>query len=82
MIRNRPNYDLLVRHNVSRVLYSDGDLQKGSPTAETRSLRNDAVLSSRASNTLHILQGSGIGPSDLVRRAGVDVVAKFKTYSA
>ncbi|KAK8085885.1 hypothetical protein PG997_007156 [Apiospora hydei] len=85
VVKDRPNYDLLVRHKVTRVIYPDGDPQKGPPTVEMRSLQDGTVFTSRATrevilsagaiHTPQILQRSGIGPSDLVKRAGIEVVA-------
>ncbi|KAK8070303.1 hypothetical protein PG994_006919 [Apiospora phragmitis] len=85
VIRDRPNYDLLVRHKVTRILYPNNDPEKGPPMVEMRSLRDGAVFTSVATqeviisagaiHTPQILQRSGIGPPDLLKRAGIDVVA-------
>ncbi|KAK8115455.1 hypothetical protein PG984_011957 [Apiospora sp. TS-2023a] len=85
VIGDRPNYDLLVKHKVTGVLYPDGDPHEGPPAVEIRSLRDGSVFTSRptreviisagAVHTPQILQRSGIGPSGLLRRAGIDVVA-------
>ncbi|KAK8109690.1 hypothetical protein PG999_007827 [Apiospora kogelbergensis] len=77
VIEDRPNYDLLVRHKVTRVLYPDGDPAQGPPMVEVRSLRDgnvftvrpiaEAILSAGAIHTPQILQRSGIGPQAFLR---------------
>ncbi|KAK8880077.1 Oxygen-dependent choline dehydrogenase [Apiospora arundinis] len=86
VIDNRPNYDLLVRHKVTRVLFPNKtDPQEGPPAVEVRSLRHGTVFTVRATaeviisagaiHTPQILQRSGIGPPNLLERAGIDVIA-------
>ncbi|KAK8023418.1 hypothetical protein PG991_006657 [Apiospora marii] len=85
VIGDRPNYDLLVRHKVTRVLYPDNNSQKGPPTVEIRSVSDETIFTKRPSrevilsagaiHTPQILQRSGIGPRVLLQRAGIDVVA-------
>ncbi|KAK7991236.1 hypothetical protein PG988_000030 [Apiospora saccharicola] len=54
VIEDRPNYDLLVRHQVTRVVYPDNDPRKGSPTVEIRSLLDeDAVFTKRPIRPSH-----------------------------
>ncbi|KAK6822012.1 hypothetical protein PG987_014837 [Apiospora arundinis] len=61
VIDNRPNYDLLVRHKVTRVLFPNNtDPKEGPPAVEVRSLRHGTVFT---------------GPPNLLERAGIDVIA-------
>ncbi|KAK6855186.1 choline dehydrogenase [Apiospora arundinis] len=86
VINDRPNYDLLVRHKVTRVLFPNNtDPKEGPPAVEVRSLRHrtvftvkataEVIISAGAIHTPQILQRSGIGPPDLLERAGIDVIA-------
>jgi choline dehydrogenase-like flavoprotein len=80
---SRPNYDLLVKHQVIRVIYTDGALH-GPPLVEVRSLANDAtfnitakaevVLSAGALHTPTILQRSGIGPAPSLEAMNIATV--------
>jgi choline dehydrogenase len=79
----RSNYDLLVRHQVIRVIYPNG-LDKGPPTVEVRSLADnrmfnitpngEVILSAGSVYTPTILQRSGIGPASVLKAAGIPVV--------
>ncbi|KAF2175443.1 GMC oxidoreductase [Zopfia rhizophila CBS 207.26] len=79
----RPNYDLLVKHQVTRVLYPNGTTS-GPPLVEIRSLDDDhlfnvttkaeVIISAGALHTPAILQRSGIGPASFLSTAGIPVV--------
>ncbi|KAL1799433.1 hypothetical protein ACET3X_003470 [Alternaria dauci] len=80
---SRQNYDLLVKHQVIRVVYTDG-VSQGPPLVEVRSLEKDktfnmtakaeVVISAGALHTPTILQRSGIGPSPSLQAMGIDTV--------
>ncbi|KXX77652.1 Oxygen-dependent choline dehydrogenase [Madurella mycetomatis] len=80
----RSNYDLLVKHQVTRVIYSDGNTESGPPIVEVRSLDDDrlfnvtataeVILSAGAIHTPTILQRSGIGPASFLNSADIPVV--------
>ncbi len=79
----RPNYHLLVRHQVTRVTYPRG-AKKGPPRVEVRSLADNSlfnitaeaevILSAGTFHTPTILQRSGIGPASFLQAAGIPVV--------
>ncbi|KAH8898132.1 GMC oxidoreductase-like protein [Thozetella sp. PMI_491] len=86
VIASRTNYDLLVKHKVRRVVYDDAYLSKQkTPRVEVLSLedgettlvtaRLEVIISAGSLHTPQILQRSGIGPGDLLREAGIDIVA-------
>lgn len=80
----RNNYDLLVRHQVTRVTYPNGLNSSGPPQVEVRSLatgrvfnvtaRAEVIISAGALHTPTILQRSGIGPALFLRSAGIPVL--------
>ncbi|CAN9346117.1 unnamed protein product [Alternaria alternata] len=82
---SRPNYnyDLLVKHQVIRVVYPN-DVSKGPPLVEARSLAGDetfnvtarveVVISAGALHTPTILQRSGIGPAPSLEAMGIITV--------
>jgi choline dehydrogenase-like flavoprotein len=80
----RPNYDLLVNHQVTRVLYPNGNTRSGPPRVEIRSLSNntffnvtakaEVILSAGTFHTPAILQRSGIGHAPVLRAAGIPVL--------
>ncbi|KAK0719235.1 hypothetical protein B0H67DRAFT_149205 [Lasiosphaeris hirsuta] len=79
----RPNYDLLVKHQVVRVVYPQG-LSLGPPRVEVRSLADnqlfnvtakaEVVISAGALHTPTVLQRSGIGSASVLGAAGIPVV--------
>jgi len=83
----RPNYDLLVSHQVVRVVYPHraGHLKSaGPPLVEIKSLtdgtlRNvsaaaEVIISAGSLNTPMILHRSGIGPASVLKKYGIPVV--------
>lgn len=80
----RTNYDLLVRHQVIRVVYPKGVTGSGPPVVEVRSREDDhvfyvtsdeeVILSAGAFHTPAILQRSGIGPEAFLDEAGIPLV--------
>jgi len=79
----RSNYHLLIKHQVTRVLYPDG-LQSGPPIVEVRDRSDDSlfnvtaeaevILSAGTFHTPTILQRSGIGPASFLADAGIPLV--------
>jgi choline dehydrogenase-like flavoprotein len=81
---SRPNYDLLVKHKVRRLVYAKG--KTGPPAVEILSVDDpktllnvtaklEVIVSAGALHTPQILQRSGIGPAALVKAAGFELVA-------
>jgi len=82
----RPNYDLLVKHQVVRVIWpkSTPGNKSGPPIVEVRSradnklfnvtAKAEVVISAGVFNTPAILQRSGIGGSSVLNQAGVKTV--------
>ena len=80
----RPNYHVLLNHQVTRVVYGKGCAAKAPPFVEVRSLGDDSVFNVTArlevvisAGTFHtptILQRSGIGPSDFLEELGIETV--------
>ena len=80
----RPNYDLLVGHQVVRVAYPHpGHVASGPPLVEMKSLsdghlRNitataEVIISAGAIHTPTILHRSGIGPASVLKSYGIPV---------
>ena len=80
----RSNYDLLVNHQVTKVVYPNG-LTSGPPLVQARSLTGSSVLinvtanaeviiSAGAMHTPTILQRSGIGPASFLSSAGIPLL--------
>ena len=77
----RSNYDLLVRHQVVRVLWPEENPKSGPPIVEVRSradnsvfnvtARAEVILSAGVFNTPVILQRSGIGKASILTQAGI-----------
>ncbi|KAK5661361.1 hypothetical protein OQA88_11259 [Cercophora sp. LCS_1] len=80
----RPNYHLLLKHQVVRVIYRSNDLRSGPPIVELRSTESkdlfnisatkEVILSAGAFNSPAILQRSGIGPAPFLKKAGIPVL--------
>jgi choline dehydrogenase-like flavoprotein len=80
---NRSNYDLLVKHQVIRVVYTDG-ASHGPPRVEVRSLSEDVtfnvtakaeiIISAGALHTPTILQRSGIGSAPSLYATNITMV--------
>lgn len=83
----RPNYHLLVKHQVARVVYPKRNTKSGPPTVEVRPLdgspsfnvsaKNEVILSSGVFGTPAILQRSGIGPASFLKSANIPVVLEL-----
>ncbi len=84
VVGSRTNYHLLVRHQVTRLVYPGGELKARPPVIEVRSLQDgrvstltakaEVILSAGAFGTPVILQRSGIGPAEFLRNANIPVV--------
>lgn len=80
----RSNYDLLVKHQVVRVVYPEDVTGSGPPLVEVRSRDDDdvfnvtagaeVILSAGAFHTPTILQRSGIGPAAFLDEADIPLV--------
>ncbi|SPN96992.1 related to alcohol oxidase [Cephalotrichum gorgonifer] len=80
----RTNYDLLVKHQVIRVVYPEDTTGSGPPLVEVRSRNDDRVfnvtanaeviLSAGTFHTPTILQRSGIGPASVLDEAEIPLV--------
>lgn len=81
---SRFNYDLLVKHQVTRVVYPGGDPKAGPPIVEMRSIdtgkltnvtaKAEVILAAGTFGTAAVLQRSGIGPASFLKRANIPVV--------
>jgi choline dehydrogenase len=79
----RPNYDLLVKHQAIRVVYTNGT-SSGPPLIGVRSLIDghvfnvtataELIISAGALHTPTILQRSGIGPASFLKAAKIPLV--------
>lgn len=84
VVKTRDNYHLLVRHQVTRLLYPGGDTTAGPPLVEMRSLNSgelanisvkaEVVLSAGVFGSTSVLQRSGIGPAAFLKSLGIPVV--------
>ena len=82
----RKNYDLLVKHQVIKVVYANGT-SSGPPLVEVRSLTDngmfnvknqaEVILSAGAVHTPTILQRSGIGPASFLKAADIPTVIEL-----
>lgn len=83
VVGSRSNYDLIMRHQVTRVVYPKGP-NSGPPRVEVRSLadnnlfnitvKGEVVISAGALHTPTILHRSGIGPASVLRSARIPLV--------
>ena len=84
VIAKRPNYHLLVKHQVARVVYPNGNIKSGPPLVEVRPLngsqlfnvsaKNEVILSTGVFGTPAVLQRSGIGPAAFLESAKIPLV--------
>jgi choline dehydrogenase-like flavoprotein len=84
VVADRPNYHLLVKHQVARVVYPKQNTKSGPPLVEVRplaggplfniSVKNEVILSSGVFGTPAILQRSGIGPAAFLKSLDIPVV--------
>ena len=85
VIGSRKNYDLLVKHKAIKVVYGKNNTDlKGPPKLVIKSLENNSTLEATANlevilsagpiHTPQILQRSGIGPTNLLKKAKIDLV--------
>jgi choline dehydrogenase len=87
----RSNYHLLVKHQVTRIIYPRG-IESGQPVVEIRSLddgRNtnvsanaEVIISAGAFQTPAILQRSGIGSRSLLKDADIPVLLELSGVGA
>ena len=92
VMNGRSNYDLLVQHKVTRVLYRAGQEQSGPPQVEIRSLTDGAttvlkakaevVISAGSLHTPQILQRSGIGPPNILKQANISLLVDLPGVGA
>ncbi|KAF2998793.1 hypothetical protein E8E13_000420 [Curvularia kusanoi] len=88
---SRPNYHILAKHQVTRVIYGNG-LAHGPPVVEARSLAGDerinitaraeVIIAAGAFNSPAILQRSGIGSRTVLNAAGVPVLHELPGVGA
>jgi choline dehydrogenase len=79
----RSNYHLLMKHQVTRIVYSNGT-GFGPPIVEVRSIVNnhianitanhEIIITAGALHTPAILQRSGIGPKSVLRKLKIPVI--------
>jgi len=79
----RSNYDLLVRHQVVRVIYPEG-VESGPPLVEVQPVGGgkafnvtagaEVIISAGVMHTPTILQRSGIGPKGFIEEAGIPLL--------
>jgi choline dehydrogenase-like flavoprotein len=84
VVANRPNYHLLVKHQVARVVFPKGNTKSGPPLVEVRpldgsplfniSVNNEVILSAGVFGSPTILQRSGIGPAAFLESAKIPLV--------
>ena len=92
VVDSRKNYDLLIQHMVTRVLYQKGQEQAGPPQVEIRSLRDnlttlihikaEVILSAGSVHTPLILQRSGIGPPEVLKLANIPLLTDLPGVGA
>ena len=80
--RQRSNLNVIVNALATRVLFRNREavgveFRRGGVTQTVRA-RREVILSGGAFNSPQLLQLSGIGPADLLRQTGIDVIADLK----
>lgn len=85
-IVERPNFDVITRHKVQRVVFDEDlratgveftarDVEEGEEAEVVKvRARKEIVLSAGTVHTPQILQLSGIGPVELLEEAGIEVL--------
>jgi choline dehydrogenase len=77
--RRRRNLDVIVDATATRIVVKDGKAHKveyrRDGVIEAVTARREIIVSSGVFNSPHLLQRSGIGPADLLRRFDIPVVA-------
>jgi choline dehydrogenase len=86
VIERRKNYDLLIKHKVTRVIYGE-DPNAGPPKVEIQNLADmsvkvatanlEVVISAGSIHTPQILQRSGIADAAFLQKAGIKLVANL-----
>jgi choline dehydrogenase len=90
-IMPRSNYHLLVKHQVTRIVYPDG-IESGPPIVEIRTLADgemvnvtsnaEVILAAGTFQTPAILQRSGIGSKSLLKDANIPVLYELPGVGA
>ncbi len=77
--RKRPNLRVVTRAHVTRIVFQNGRaagvVYRHRGTEWTVRASREIVLSAGAINTPQLMQHSGLGPADLLRRHGIEVLA-------
>ena len=76
--RRRPNLRVVTRAHVSRIVFEDrravGVAYRHRGTERTAGAGREIVLSAGAINSPQVMQLSGLGPGELLRRHGIEVL--------
>ncbi|KAK0642866.1 GMC oxidoreductase-like protein [Cercophora newfieldiana] len=90
--KGRENYHLVVRHQVTRLVYPSGDPTAGPPLVEIRSVdsgetanitvKAEVVLSAGVFGSTAVLQRSGIGSASFLKNLGIPVVVDLPGVGA
>jgi choline dehydrogenase-like flavoprotein len=84
--RRRPNLKVVTRALASRILFSGrravGIAYRRNGTHHTARANGEVILAGGAFNSPQLMQLSGLGPTDLLRRHGIDVIADMPGVGA
>ncbi|HEU5272325.1 MAG TPA: choline dehydrogenase [Xanthobacteraceae bacterium] len=84
--RRRPNLEVVTRALASRILFSGrravGIAYRRNGTLHTARANAEVILAGGAFNSPQLMQLSGLGPADLLRQHGIDVVADMPGVGA